>query len=378
MVNRQIVVLISVLPISCNPNEYFGPFPNFREPSIVGSFSVDGDRQFNNDLSGLQYLDKTYHKLQQPMKVELDLDHNVSKAITALPIKDTEKITHLLRGILAFKQKFAVNEELDSLHTDIVCFRGLLATIMGTPYERKDDWMVDVVRWKGTIYIIQIPTERRIRENERQTDRQKQMSSWGYKFEQLVTTTVPGGRSDPQEIVNENEEFCCMFRTRINGLSLVYGAEMDAYSSDQTITSPGSLRPGNFTELKTSRQIEHERQDNNFRRFKLLKWWAQSFLVGTPTILCGWRDDDGVVASVEPFNVKDIPKVGVGWKPTVCFNFLATFLQTLKSTITSDNVSTVHRVYFDPRCRQLEMTKLLNQDTEALLPQWYLNSVFSQ
>ena len=32
-----------------------------------------------------------------------------------------------------------------------------------------------------------------------------------------------------------------------------------------------------------------------------MKWWAQSFLVGIPKIVCGFRDDDGVVKNVQHF-----------------------------------------------------------------------------
>ena len=47
----------------------------------------------------------------------------------------------------------------------------------------------------------------------------------------------------------------------------------------------------------------------NFARHKLLKFWAQSFLVGTPTIICGFRDDDGYVKSVQTFKTLDIPRM---------------------------------------------------------------------
>ena len=43
-------------------------------------------------------------------------------------------------------------------------------------------------------------------------------------------------------------------------------------------------------------------------RFKLLKWWAQSFLVGVPKIVCGFRDDDGNVTSLEHFKTIEIPR----------------------------------------------------------------------
>ena len=74
--------------------------------------------------------------------------------------------------------------------------------------------------------------------------------------------------------------------------------------------------------------------------------WAQSFLVGTQEVLCGWRDDNGMVPLVphqgkvtlsfyfqvwnlESFKVRELPKLGVEWKPNVCFNFLAVLLARL-------------------------------------------------
>ena len=41
-----------------------------------------------------------------------------------------------------------------------------------------------------------------------------------------------------------------------------------------------------------------------------MKWWAQSFIVGIPTILCGYRDDHGMVTDLETLDVKDLRKFG--------------------------------------------------------------------
>ena len=35
-------------------------------------------------------------------------------------------------------------------------YRGLLTEIMGTPYEKRDEWLIDVVRWKGTLYLMKV------------------------------------------------------------------------------------------------------------------------------------------------------------------------------------------------------------------------------
>jgi len=356
------------MDISVHPGDHDGPFPNFRQPMILGHFSLNGDREFIKDMSGLQYL-----YARGDARVKLDLDHNLNLARKSIPEKEGEKINNLLRGVLSYKKKFTVGERLDNLNTDVVCFRGLLTTIMCTPYEKRDDWIMEVVRWRGTLYLVQVDTEKRRREKLQETPRQRQMSSWGYKFEQLMTSPAPGLSPDAEAPVDENEEFCCLFRTRINGTSIVYGAEMDAYKADKRLQAGDALHTDNFVEMKTSRIIEHERQDRNFRRFKLLKWWSQSFLVGTRELLCGWRDDDGVVSSLETFIIKDIPKKASDWKPNVCVNFLSSLLSKLKSTITEE--SFVHTVTWNSRAKQIQISKSSSMP-EDNLPLWYLNSIF--
>ena len=68
-------------------------------------------------ILGLQYL------VQRETRVNLDLDQNINGVIKPLPIKDDERITNLLKGVLAYKNRFAVDGELKSLQTDFVCFR---------------------------------------------------------------------------------------------------------------------------------------------------------------------------------------------------------------------------------------------------------------
>ena len=41
-------------------------------------------------------------------------------------------------------------------------------------------------------------------------------------------------------------------------------------------------------------------------RFKLLKWWAQSFLPGVPRIVAGFRDPDGLVVGTETIHISQI------------------------------------------------------------------------
>ena len=65
--------------------------------------------------------------------------------------------------------------------------------------------------------------------------------------------------------------------------------------------------PQSYLELKTNREILTDRNKSSFRRYKLMKWWAQSFLVGVPKITCGFRNDDGVVKVLQTFKTSEIP-----------------------------------------------------------------------
>ena len=61
--------------------------------------------------------------------------------------------------------------------------------------------------------------------------------------------------------------------------------------------------------------------------------WAQSFLVGIPKILCGFRDDDGLVVRLEDYPIKLLPKMGKNWMPNVCMNFLNQMLSYIHQLI---------------------------------------------
>lgn len=89
--------------------------------------------------------------------------------------------------------------------------------------------------------------------------------------------------------------------------------------------------PINWVELKTSEEIGTYQQQVTFER-KLLKFWAQSFLLGVPIIIVGFRSRDGQLLRLQEFKTQDIPKLvkHVGqnrWDGNLCINFAAAFLK---------------------------------------------------
>ena len=64
---------------------------------------------------------------------------------------------------------------------------------------------------------------------------------------------------------------------------------------------------------------------------KLMKFWIQSFLLGVPKIIVGFRSQDGILKRVEEMDTGSIPGIvkrrGKGtWDGNMCINFAATFL----------------------------------------------------
>ena len=117
---------------------------------------------------------------------------------------------------------------------------------------------------------------------------------------------APDKDPDTTQPVNESEEFCCMFQRRFGEHTILYGAEMDGVLSEKTLNDPLPLKDLRFVELKTCKTIESNSQDRNFRKFKLIKWWSQSFLVGIDNVLCGFRDDNGIVRNLTNYSLSQI------------------------------------------------------------------------
>lgn len=88
--------------------------------------------------------------------------------------------------------------------------------------------------------------------------------------------------------------------------------------------------PVNWVELKTSAEIESDRDMLKYER-KLLKFWIQSFLLGVPKIIVGFRSKDGILQRLQELDTRNIPnmvmKNGKGtWDGNICINFTASFL----------------------------------------------------
>lgn len=100
-----------------------------------------------------------------------------------------------------------------------------------------------------------------------------------------------------------------MFSTTLNGQRILYGAEMDGIEGEKpSDLNKVDLNQCKFIELKVKLREQHQRQQQNYLRFKLRNWWCQSFLVNIKKIIVGTRTDDGIVDELSTLDVRDITK----------------------------------------------------------------------
>ncbi|XP_045884839.1 decapping and exoribonuclease protein [Micropterus dolomieu] len=352
---------------------YERDFPVYKQPVEVGCFSLDAERRFFNDSRQMRYY------VEPDRNPNFDLRDGYKDRYIKRDESVKEKLDHILRWILANRSKLSsrvTTASSSALDVDFVTWRGHLTKLLTTPYETREGWLLAVTRFKGTLYISEVETEAARKERENRTGRHEEMMYWGYKFEQYTCADNVHSLADPGGVVNTNEAFCTVVQTRLEDHRLLFSGEVDCRDKDPNAPAP----PACYVELKTSAEICTPKQRSNLHRFKLLKWWAQSFLPGVPRVVAGFRDHEGVVVAVETFPISKISHLIKNehncWKPTVCMNFCCDFLSFVKSVATEDNPSVVYLFSFEPH---RDVTYSIHKDSQySFLPHWYVEEMSRQ
>lgn len=218
--------------------------------------------------------------------------------------------------------------------------------------------------YDGTIYIEEDFPSRaaeRAAEGDRPPPRyqhpdhqsREMMTFWGYKFETLALIPTPPAstpRADierhQRSVVSNHAQHCSIVSTSFGPHTLLLGGEVDGLLAPKP-TDPDA--PVQWVELKTSEELpppqyQQHRDIIKFER-KLLKFWAQSFLLGVPKIIVGFRSKQGILRNLQTFNTHELPGIvrrGTNcWDGDVCINFATAFLGWLKDTITDDGVYSI-------------------------------------
>jgi RAT1-interacting protein len=141
------------------------------------------------------------------------------------------------------------------------------------------------------------------------------------------------------QVVDTHAQYCSIVRTGIGNHTIVLGGEVDCVKGEKPDDGSGHSIP--YVELKTSESFNgHDSRAAEKFEKKMCRFWAQSFLLGVPTIIIGFRSSHGILEGVEEWETQRIPGFVQNrgmrtWDGNVCINFAAAFLDFLKQTISS-------------------------------------------
>ncbi|KAF5133310.1 Decapping nuclease RAI1 [Metarhizium anisopliae] len=309
-----------------------------KRPKEFACFSYDENHEFRLDDSSMKY----YYTPQ----LGADLSKGFEK-FQKLDDSGDEHLDSLLKTILAHERE--TGKKIDA---NVVTWRGMMT---------KRSFEMNATLYQNCIFIEEnneYKRQSRAKENHRGPRRGpplEVMQYWGYKFETLSTlpkiwaeTSREYIENRENQIVNNKEQYCSVVRTGIGKTVLCLGGENTTLTRKPVWDSkPQPGQPINWVELKTTAEIRSDHDMDNFHR-KLMKFWIQSFLLGVPKIIVGFRTRDGILVDVKEIETHNIPQTvnsrqGARWNADMCVNFAGEFLEFLQSTINDEGVWRIRR-----------------------------------
>ncbi|XP_043281581.1 decapping and exoribonuclease protein-like [Venturia canescens] len=300
------------------------------EPEIIGYYSIDGQRNYLANSSNM-----SYYKPPELGRVYMDLNQGIESAVSTNRVSENGSMCDTLEWVGRNGTKILASQTDKWIKPKFVTSGGVLTRILYTPYKPDTDWIICAAKLKGTIYLCRFWTEQ---EKDLQTRMPRHYTSWGYKFEQYMVSDHPDKKPDTFRPVIEPAEFRCIFKRHFGKHEVnTFSAEMDAVCSKTVLNDPLPLKKLKFIELKTKKTISRDAQMRTFHRHSTLQWWAQNFCTGIEEILCGFRDDDGIVRSLKLYSCDQLIQLGEPyWNPATCKKFCQNFLDYVDRTVVED------------------------------------------
>ncbi|KAF8520006.1 RAI1-domain-containing protein [Hysterangium stoloniferum] len=240
---------------------------------------------------------------------------------------------------------------------DVITWRGVGTKILTAPYEDRDGWDLNVMVVGGTIYLEEHSTDDKLFEKTNISGKQRLMTYYGYAFESYCTSDTPPGllssAARPENgwsgDVDTNVQWCSVVKTKLGAFRMIFGGEVDCVRDRNT------GQPDTFVELKTSIAIRPGNQNDEIKfEKKLLKFYFQSFLLGVPEIMVGFRTPSGYLQTLQSFKTMDLPRTVRGkpgaWDPATCLTWGESVISFLRHQTRDydDDERVVWRVTFAP------------------------------
>lgn len=223
---------------------------------------------------------------------------------------------------------------------------------MTTVYLPNETYLLSVWKKNGVLYIQNRQSGSANRTFVEMSEQQQRFMYYGYQFENFCT----GNDGD-----FSNACFAGVFKSKIGKRRVLFGAEIDCFDDKK-----------NDVELKVTKQIKSDRDKFTFERYKLLKWYAQSFLSGTRRLVVGFRDFKGHLHHIQQFDTLKIPSLirqreKSLWCPSTSLEFLNRVVEWLCETVSEQtNQDSINELEYRVDKRTLELTQRCALSSEKI------------
>ncbi|KAK0548186.1 decapping endonuclease targeting mRNA [Tilletia horrida] len=315
--------------------------PLFQKPACIATFSYDESRTLHHDNRRLNIyhppppavFDPRANRGRGQMRGP-DLNFEYDKWCRRDETVD-EHLDSLLFSLQQKAESGPVEADRDRARADVVTWRGIATKLCMSVFadSPQDEWELNVMRVGKTLYLEEY-VSRAERQRKWHSTEQRLLSFQyqGYAFESWCTSpalpnqgsggdSVPGHAAainarDPPGwggTVNTNVQWCAVCKTTLGSHRLIIGGEVDCVSrisqNSSTSLHRSLIEPDTFIELKTTAEIRGDRDAERLEGNKMLRFYYQSFLLGVPTIVLGFRDRDGYLVDVQEIKTLNLPRI---------------------------------------------------------------------
>ncbi|KAK4054989.1 decapping endonuclease targeting mRNA [Microbotryomycetes sp. JL221] len=327
--------------------------PQFQQPLHLTSFSYSKTRQllFESDIKDSSLNVLTKHRLR-PDHV-LNLNQGFEECVWRDSTVD-EGLDALLLTLDEWDKRDKTGFATDCLlRNKILTWRGMMTKLMLSSYQvtelnrdrrgqQQDDkgWEMNAMMIDGTLYLEDSNSPTKLAAKATSEQSSQRFAYHGIAFESFLTRPISSTLTttdDEFEPPNTNIQWCSVVKTNLGGHRMILGGEVDCINNDKN-----KIETNNFIELKTNMIIKNERDEINFEKNKLMKHFAQSFLLGVPKVIVGFRDRQGLLQTVQDFNTLDLPRLVRGkphaWDKRVLLSSATDILTFLTNTLSHNPI----------------------------------------
>ncbi|XP_016958604.1 protein cutoff [Drosophila biarmipes] len=335
-------------------------FPTISKPISHGGFTMSPTGHFERNAQRMRFI-------VVPPK------HRFPISLRDSEPEKPEKVPQIhLDNMLQFIEstRFAFLKQTNNmrveLNAQIVCTSEVLELMMCAPYEHKTGWSLGVSRYRNTMYICRMASERAGAFDQDYLRKMKESF-----LRQLHKLCVFENVVEPRtgQAYQEPGRFHGVFSLELNGNRVLFDSPVLAEQNPNAFNGPAH----NWAELQM-RLVRMNRQDwQVHNRTEALKWWAKCFLLGIESLYIAQRDDNSFVLSIQKTSVRDLWKdCEKDWSTGVCANFMVRLLGCMSQVMAPiDCPSTVYLFKFDAARGKVAYAAYPGRNQYTFVADWY-------